>query len=206
MNRHILYVSPRPHETDPPSAWHQNLIDENFAFLHVNNARQAKTYIENYSLVGILIEVDESPEESVETVRELTRLPGASGVPFIGIIRESLAPGEKERLAEAGLCGLVADDTPPSFLHRQFKNSQELQHLRTLQEDGVDIRELAKQTRNLMHDLSQPLAALQGRLQLMQSKAEGEKELQEALGRLVSLSMDVSKHLYELQELQRKYS
>jgi len=70
----------------------------------------------------------------------------------------------------------------------------------------MTVQRLANETRKKVHDLSQPLAALQGRLQILQSKTPAEDPQKEKIDLMVKLTFEIGRHLRELQEFHRQYS
>jgi nitrogen-specific signal transduction histidine kinase len=81
-----------------------------------------------------------------------------------------------------------------------------LLELQTLSSDGATARNLAGETRRLLHDLSQPLSALQGRAQMLDMKCSPDDPNRKSIQDLAEQSRRAVKLLAELQELQRKYS
>jgi hypothetical protein len=63
---------------------------------------------------------------------------------------------------------------------------------------------LARATRPLLHNLCQPLSALQGRLQLLHAKCPADDPLKPTYESLVGLALEVSKILRQIQDLHRR--
>lgn len=206
MVQSVLYFA---ESADTSDGWQRRLGEHNYQVLRTTSADRLLHYARSHPAVGVIIEAgmkESSPESLASVVRQLREEPGTASVPIIAMFAgieglDRLAP-----LAEAGISGIYLRGMPERFLLHYFEASHALQQLQSYAATGMDVRKLAAETRQRIHDLSQPLAALQGRLQILHSKTPAEDPLKERVDLMVKLVMEVSAHLRELQELQRKYS
>ena len=97
-------------------------------------------------------------------------------------------------------------DEPQVFRIWQLEMLISLFNLSEYREKQINVADLADQTREGLHNLSQPLSAIQGRLQLLAAKAGPDDPNDEIYRELVKMVMEVSKHLMHLQQVQRNFS
>ena len=206
MNRHIVHLTSGPQGSQDPPAWERALEDNDFIVMRVEDAGRALSYIASYALVGLLVDAEGSAEGSLELIERLSAEDPAPSYPRIGIVCEEKSAEELEALADAGLHGFITRQTPAPFLLHTLRTTQSLQALKEFERTGADVHELARETRRLIHDLSQPLSALQGRLQLLAAKAEDDDPRKKTLHDMVGSILEATGCLRELQELHRRYS
>jgi hypothetical protein len=205
MTHHILQVATGDSPNQLP--WRDELHPRGIVLLQAANMKQAVHFCQAYSLMAILLEIDRADERTLEEIRSLPGLlSGKSPPPIIGLNKEPLSDEDRERLAQAGLSDLVAVNDSPSFLLWRLKLLAALDDLRRFEQSRIDVTQLAHETRDQLHNLSQPLSALQGRLQLLMAKCAKDDPHAETFKMLVELIFAVSGAVIEIQQLHRQYS
>ncbi len=205
MIRHVVHLSAQEGNTDVPP-WEPSLEQAGFLVLRAKSLNQAKFYLKGYPVVGVLMEVADAQNGTQGQIRELLACESKNRFALIGLTSESLSPESQSTLAEAGLNSLFDPVAPGEFLIYQLRLNQTLLQLKALEESGMEIQTLCKETRKLLHDLSQPLAALQGRLQILELQSKPDDPLRETYHAMVGLSGQITDHLRQLHELHRKFS
>lgn len=204
MIRHLVYITADGESALNP-AWEEALHDHKFQVFRVPGVKQAMTYAGQYALAGILVDCRARDDRFLSDVRELGEFAAEKRLPLLGVVESSPSEDEEAGLAEAGLCGLIATRSPAEFLLHYLTTASALLSLLSFEAEQATARKLALESRQIMHDLSQPLSALQGRLQLFASKCDESDPMKETYRSLVLLVTGVSKSLRELQELHRRY-
>ena len=206
MNEHIVHLTGADAETQKPAGWENALEKEGFHLLRAKTLNQAKYYAKAYRLVGLLIDLNGDDAATSEAIQDLLKTDGACRFPIFGLSAKTLRPKSQRQLAEAGMTSLINSNAPPEFLMHQLRAQRELLSVKLLEENGMDLNSLSQEARKILHDLSQPLAALQGRLQILEIKSLEGDPLKGALKDMTGLAMQVTDHLRQLHELHRKYS
>lgn len=206
MNRHLVYLTQSSSAAADATPWEKQLIEEGFIFLRAADSSQAIAYARTYPLAGVLLDAELIGGGAAELISRLAERSVAAAPPVIGVLPDEASNGDLAALAEAGFHHFVTPDTPPVFLAYLLKTCQALQDLKSFEQTGMDARSLATESRKLLHDLSQPLAVLQGRLQLMASKTDDSDPRKETFKTMMQMLGETTRYLRELQELQRKYS
>ena len=206
MTRYVIYVNGSHSEATEEPAWQRALGESDFSLLRTTTPEQAISYIKNYPITGVLIDLDGEPEWNTEAIGKITGLEETSRMPLLGVTERALGADEQAALSEAGYRGLVSPATAPSFLIFQLESFHTLNDLKRFEETGMTAKTLANETRKQIHDLSQPLSALQGRLQLLSAKCPDDDPLKERYGSLVEMVIEVTRHTREIQQLSRKYT
>lgn len=206
MKHHILYLIPDPNADNLPQAWRAELDSGEFDFLPVHSPKQAVLYAANYPVAGLLVDLDACGDRAGEWVASVREDERTNGLAIYGVSGKTPSSEEFEALVGLGFSNVFSRESPARFLAHQLETSRDLQKLRKFEQTGLDVNDLSGQTRKLLHDMSQPLSALQGQLQILQMRC-GDKESAEyqKLSGLVELCMEVSRMLYATQELQRKF-
>jgi signal transduction histidine kinase len=109
-------------------------------------------------------------------------------------------------LAEAGIDGLLGANDPTRFLLYQLDLLRRLAELKRFEGSQSGVQDLAKRTRETLHDLSQPLSAVQGRLQLMAAKCSNDDPNQQYYADLVRQVFEITNHVVKIQQIQRDAS
>lgn len=161
MNQYLLYVSPCPERKLPP--WHQHLFKRSIVVLAVRSLAEALQYCKVYSVMMVMLEIEDL-ERELETVRATLAEadPQAALPPLVGIMPTRPGVEEMTRLAEAGVVDLIAADDPEPFILWRLDLLHHLHELARFEKSRIDVNELARRTRVILHDMSQPLSAVQG--------------------------------------------
>lgn len=205
MNQYLLYVSPSPERKLPP--WHQHLFKRSIVVLSVRSFAEALQYCKVYSVMMIMLEIEDL-EREVETVRATLAEadPQAPRPPLVGIMPARPSVEEMTCLAEAGIVDLIAAEDPEPFILWRLDLLHQLHELARFEKNRMDVNELARRTRVILHDMSQPLSAVQGRLQLIAAKCPADDPNSQTYHDLVRLAFDVTHQLMEIQQLHRQFS
>ena len=206
MNEHVVHFCESDPDAENRPAWEEALEKEGFVLLRAKTLNQAKYYAQAYKLVGLLMAINGDAQSKIKTVEELAGAAGPCRFPIFGLASKSPPPKAQEQLAQAGLTALVDPKSPPEFLMHQLRAQRSLLDLKVLEESGMDLKSLAREARKILHDLSQPLTALQGQLQILEIKSDDGDPMKSTLRDMTGLAMQITDYLRQLHELHRKYS
>ena len=170
MNHYLLHVSLEGKPEIPP--WQERLAERKLIVLRAASLREAVQYCRVYPLLMVLLECDGGGAAIQEAAATLaaTAPDGRQPSPVLGLCATPLSEGQRDALAAAGLVGLLAKDDPEQFICWRLELLATLSDLRHFEQSRMDVSTLATDTRTHLHDLSQPLSAVQGRLQLLAAK------------------------------------
>ena len=101
---------------------------------------------------------------------------------------------------------MLTVDNPQRFRIWQLEILISLYRLHENHKNNIDVESLACKTREGLHKLSQPLSAIQGRLQLLAAKAGPDDPNLEIYSDLVGMAMEASRHLMDIQQTQNDLS
>ncbi len=204
MSHYVLYVSQDGSESAP---WPLDLSARGIVVLHTRSPEQALPFCRAYPLLMVLLEIkalDETWSERFGRLR--AAIPPQNRPALVGVAHVPLESAERAALAAEGLDGVVMAHDPESFLVRQLDTLVRLAELSVFEQSRAEVAQLSLRTREHLHELSQPLSAIQGRLQLLAARATDADPNARNLQELVQLSFKVSSFVMELQQLHRKYS
>src|SRR5690606_3164049 len=122
---------------------------------------------------------------------------------FVVTLFEASA-AQRSALAEAEVDFVVSASDPAPFLQFQMRTLLDAAELKLLQDQRLGIKDLAKRTRESLHALSQPLSAVQGRLQLMAAKCAQEDPNAKYLADLVKQVFEVTHQVMKIQQIHRE--
>jgi signal transduction histidine kinase len=205
MNHHILHVGLKPENSGLP--WNLDLTSRNVVIYQVTSVREAVHFRRAYSLMMVLIDIHDCGEETVEAVSSIASTSSSQGCgPLVGLLYGEPSAEERGRLAKAGLDHAISRLDPERFLLHHLTTLIDLTELRQFEQARMDVNALALRTRECLHDLSQPLSAVQGRLQLLASRCPQDDPNCKCLNDLVQLIMQVSQQVGEIHQIHRKFS
>ena len=205
MNHHILHVGLKPESRGLP--WNLDLTGRNVVIHQVGSLRDAINYRRAYTLMMVLIDIHQCDEETVQAVTSIASTPSTQEAgPLVGLLYSDLSAEERDRLAHAGLDHAISRLDPERFLLQLLELLIDLTELRQFEQSRMDVNTLALRTRECLHDLSQPLSAVQGRLQLLASRCPESDPNCKCLNDLVQLIMQVSQQVGEIHQIHRKFS
>lgn len=206
MSMHVLYYT---ESADDSEGWQQRLALHGYDTWRTSEADQLVLLARSRPVVGVLLETslrEASLEPLAGLIRRLREEPSLEPAPIIALFDGVDALPHAAELAEAGLTGFHLRGMPESLLLHHLAGGRSMQSLRALESSGMSVERLAGETRQKIHDLSQPLAALQGRLQILQSRTPPDDPQKDKIDLMVKLTMEIGLQLRELQELHRKFS
>lgn len=206
MTGSIIYLTRSLAEPESPPPWEEALRASGFDLVRSKSAEQAIFFTKSYSPAGVLIDLYQELDAHIADLQTLAASEYVESLPLIGIDEQGLPPETLVALAEAGLAGCHQPESPTAFLVAHLECSGLAQSLKVYKDTGMNAEELAMKTRKHLHDFSQPLAALSGRLQIALSKCDDDDPMKPKLAQMVHLIMDSTKYLQEIQQLQREYS
>jgi signal transduction histidine kinase len=205
MNLHILHFVLGEGDRELP--WELDLISRKIVLLKARRPGEATALARAYPLMMIVADLTQWDEHAAEILAQLQALQVALPRPaLIGLLRFEPDSERRQALARTPFDALIRESDPARFLEWQIETLQRLHELNHFEQSRMDVNQLAQQTRKKLHDLSQPLSAVQGRLQLLAAKADGAAPNAECLQELVRLTFDVTNHLMEIQRIHRVYS
>lgn len=207
MKEYVLHIAAgrRPE----PLQWAIDWDARGISVMPADTLKLVSAFQKTYPILLCLIELATADEQDERFVREVRELFDESErpVPLIGLTRgEQVLNGQRTRLAQAGLNHLVAVDEPPAFICWHLDLLLQLQRLSSFETSRMDVGELARTTREQLHDLSQPLSAIQGRLQLMASQAAEDDPNARTYNDMVELVLQVTRKVGEMQKTHRDLS
>ncbi|MEN6626023.1 MAG: hypothetical protein ABFD69_07350 [Candidatus Sumerlaeia bacterium] len=205
MSHYVLYAAQSESSRDIP--WPLDLASRGVVVMTARNHAQAIPYCRAYPLLALIVEIDtldDAWREGFSRIRQA--VPAENRPSLIGLLRGDLDAAGRAALSAEGLDGLVSASDPESFIVNQIETLTRLAELRQFEQTRMDVSQLANRTREQLHELSQPLSAIQGRLQLLAAVCPETDPSHKNLKELVQLSFKVSSHLAEMQQLHRKFS
>jgi signal transduction histidine kinase len=206
MNHHLLRLSLS--EQSRALDWESDLHARGIVLMRAGRLKEALSYARAYSLMAILIDIDRDDSAMLESIRELGGIQPAEGLrpPLIGLAQIDLTPGQRAELAQAGLQNIVSMEDPSRFLLYQLELLAALNELRAFEQSRLDVNKLAHSTRERLHELSQPLSAIQGRLQLLAARCPTDDPNAQTFKDMVRLVFDISHQVMEIHQIHRKFS
>lgn len=193
---------------EPPIfPWDLDLTGRNIVLIHASRVEDAIHYLNNSPMILTLLEVAGVEEATLDSVRRIISASrNGSSPPILALGAKPLTNTERRRLAQAGVHQCACRTDPPDFLGSYLHLLTQLWELRKFEQARMNVGALAERTRVHLHDLSQPLAALQGRLQLLAAKCDEGDPNSTHYQELVQLTFQVSEQIMEIHELHRQYS
>ena len=174
------------------------------SFLRTPRWREAQSYYRAYPLLAVVIEIEGPDPEILTQLEELRRVaPQTLAPPLLCVTAAHLSPEERATLAAAGIDAVFGAKDPAHFMLYQFRLLQTMADLRRFEDSKSSVTELAKLTRETLHDLSQPLSAVQGRLQLLAAKCPAEDPNRRYFDDLVRQVFEITNHVIKIQQIQR---
>lgn len=193
-------------EKPAPLLWQNDLASSGIVVLRAGNLETAIKILNNYQLVMMVIDIPTPCAALADGMRQIQdAVDDEHRCPIIGLHHQPLEESDRLELASSGLNDLVAHSDPDCFILWKLETLINLIELRHFQKTRLDVASLANQTREQLHDLSQPLSAIQGRLQLLAAKCPADDPNAECLKDLVRLIFEVSKQVMEIHHLHRQF-
>ena len=206
MNHYLLSFDLSGQQQTLP--WMQELSTHGISVYHAKRLTEAAASCKAYPLLMVLIWIDPADKKNtIETIGSLAEaLPAQSHIPLVGVHEKELHADQRSELAATGLSGLLAADDPGRFIIWQLEMLAALAELHRFEQAMIDVKELAKHTRDHLHDLSQPLSAIQGRLQLLAARAGDDEPNHATYLELVEQITKATQVIARIQELHRAHS
>lgn len=206
MNDMVLHVA--LNSTLEASPWRERLAPEEISVYLAKSVAEAMYYFQSYPMLAVLVDLGAGlDDELAELIGKLKQGSGQRGVPsVIGMTDAPLDVTVLEQWIELGMDDVTLTHAPVVVTLRRMCDRRELARLRREADPEHSAAELAKQTRRHLHDLSQPLSAVQGKLQLMSIKTPPEDPNSETYKELVKLIQQVSAEVMEVHQIQRRFS
>lgn len=205
MNHSVLSVELNDNQACPP--WLESLSGRGIAVYRAGRLAEAVAYCKTYPLVMAVIRVHQVDQPTIEAVSAIAEgIPTERSFPLVGLHEGELTTPERDQLAQAGLSGLASAADPERFITWQIDTLAALADLRRFEQARTDVGELAHRTRERMHDLNQPIAAIQGRLQLMAARAPDGDANARTFRDLLEQVDRITRIVDEIQQLHRDHS
>lgn len=205
MSGNVLYFAESAGTSD---GWQRRLNEQEYDVLRTTDPEQLMVYARTRPSVGIILDASlkrHTLDELSTLIHRLRDEPSTSEIPIVAMFAGFEAFRQVTELAEAGITGFYLRGMPENMLLHYLKSGESTPSRLHPDEAEMTVEKLATETRKKIHDLSQPLAALQGRLQILQSKISKEDAQKDKIDLMVKLSFEISGHLRELQEFHRQY-
>lgn len=205
MTHYVLHIAACP-ERRQSTPWPADAAPRGVSVLRAASLREGTCCARAYRLMLVLLDLEEAGEETLATIRELADAScDGRPAPVIGLALKEFSPDEQEALAEAGLADCLPLSAPPRFIQWRLETLVMLEGLRQFEQMRTDVTSLAGRTRTHLHDLSQPLSAIQGRLQLMAARCPADDPHAQTFQELVRLAFSITHQVMELQQLHRQF-
>jgi len=205
MSHYLLYVSPEQRREELP--WPVDLLSWGIVLLHARNVREAVHYCRAYKLIMVLLELPAAGQPAEEAVAAIAAAAGADHpFPILGVAQAPFSDEERRRLALAGMVDMILRGDPEQFIRWRLETLTALSELRRFEQAHASVADLASRTRSQLHDLSQPLSAVQGRLQLLAARCPSSDPNSQTFQDLVRLIFDVTHQVMEIQQIHRQFS
>jgi signal transduction histidine kinase len=205
MSQHLLHFIVQGDDRRLP--WDVDLTKRRILQLKARSATDAQSLCSAYPMTMIVADLTSWSEEARDALAGLSFAEGHRRPAVVGLLRFEATHEERREMGGAGLDALLHEqDSERAFLW-PLEMLQLLGELSRFEQTRADVSQLANETRHKLHDLSQPLSAIQGRLQLMAAQANRSNDPNaQCLQDLVRLIFEVSRQLMEIQRLHRVYS
>lgn len=207
MNRpHIMHLIAQGGDRKLP--WEFPSASGRVSMLKARNSGEAAAMLRAYPAVMVIADLtawDADARQAIEQAR--AQIDAAPAHPaLIALLRFQPDAAQRAELIAAGADGLIHESDPERLILWQVEMLIHLSDLSRFEQSRMDVNELSRQTRIKLHDLSQPLSAVQGRLQLMAAKMKDDNPDAKAIRDLVRLIFEVTNQLMEIQRIHRAYS
>jgi len=159
---------------------------------------------DNPGAIGVVIDIEQLAERSANDIRELRLDENPDGPPLIGLSAVQLSAQDQKILAWAGLNVLMLPGMPDEFLIYQLMVQEQLRESRMSHKFGEQRKGLAMEIRHQIHEISQPLTALQGRLDVQEVRTPDGDPMKSLYTELVDLVVQVTDKFVELQNFIRR--
>ncbi|MCL5270815.1 MAG: hypothetical protein M1457_09770 [bacterium] len=208
MIHYMLYVSPQTRgQGELP--WNGDLTNRGVVVLRAAALDDIAHYCRSHTLLLVLVDLTGAAvEEMIDFARRVRNLlqetqPHAI---LLGLAAENVSHELRRRLADAGMRDLVSREDPEEFLFWRLELFTRLAELEQFEQSRFDVARLAHETRERLHELSQPLSAVQGRLQLIALRASPEDPNYQHLQDMVRMMFEVSQSIMSIHQIHRRYS
>lgn len=209
MNQYLIYVNDDKTALEPRLLpWQNNLFSRGIVVLPVRTLADAIRTCKVYNALMILLQIPQLEPVIDEISQSLAAWDAAEGFrpPVVGLMPSRPGPEDLARLAQAGVADLIDGNDPESFILWRLDLLHRLNELKRFEQGRMDVAELSRQTRIYLHDLSQPLSAVQGRLQLIATKCPPDDPNAAMFHELVRLAFEITHQLMQIQQLHRQFS
>lgn len=211
MTPFVLHIS-ESGETEPSPPWRDAVVAAGIEIQRVPGAAPAVALLRNHTPLAVLLCMKEGAARSLEVLREL-RASNLPLPPVIGICTGLPDSEAQTRLVAEGMGLFLHAFSPPAILVGQLALHRSVgrRNGSAAAGDGeaaggggpVD-REVSIRARKLIHDLSQPLAAIQGRLEILGIKASADDPMKPVYTRLVGMCAQAAETVQSLREIHRR--
>lgn len=204
-SQHVLHFMKSANGAGLPS-WEKALMERELVVLRVRTLDQAKFYVKSYPLLAVIIDLEGEADAISREIAEIVAAENGKGMPILGLHARPFSQDEQARFGAAGLSVLLDTNFPSQFLAFQLESLRAARGCGSGGAAASGAQNLADEGRQLLHDVSQPLAALQGRLQILDSKIAEDDPLKKSVHDMAGLAVMVSDRLRELHDLHRRHS
>jgi hypothetical protein len=205
MTHYILYVSPS--SARETASWQADLPSRGVVSLRAATVGEALQYCRAYDLLAVFLELgalDHAARQDVCAIA--SSFPDKPRPPLLGVCTDHPSDAERLELAMAGLDDLILKADPDRFILWRLETLVTLSNLRRFEKARIDVAELAGRTRAHLHELSQPLSAVQGRLQLLAARCPADDPNAQTFQELVRLIFEVTQQVMQIQQVHRQFS
>ena len=205
MIQYALLVDTAPEER--PLAWEPDLSTIEVMLYRARREREAVAYCKAYPLAFTLVRVEPCDDNVFDLVAAMNEaMPEDKRIPVLGIHRGGLTKEVRVRLRTVGINTLLHEEDPGECASWMLQTLIALQELRRFEQSKMDVSQLAAATREKLHDISQPLSAIQGRLQLMAAKEPNGSPYHEHYRDMLQQMTRITTLMVEIQQINRANS
>lgn len=206
MNQAIHVVHDLRDGPSLPSRWEDAVARDGIRVLRATPGPQVETMLQSPSILAVLVELGSEWTDATRRVKAIAAVEEVHPFLLLGIQREPIPPDAQAALARSGLQGILPIDGPPEFLLQPIRVRKALSTLMNYESSGISAQALAMASRKILHDISQPLTALQGRLQILEAKTADADPLKPRIRELTHYALKTTALLADLHDLNRRYS
>lgn len=202
MSLQVIIISLAESVTDPTSAWMPEFTRLDWMQVRAKSLKQAEYCIKSYPNAVVTMLMPKSANGSVDGLTQVRTMVADRQVIAIGVGAEAVCPCS---LSQAGADFVLPSGAPFTLFQQLVESVREVARARAGDANGESARTLACQTRKLLHDINQPLAVLQGRIEILNMKASPVDGAKEIYTLLQEQAHKMSEIVGQLHELHRKY-
>lgn len=202
MSLQVIIISPAESDCDPFAAWMPEFARLDWVPVRAKSLKQADYCIKSYPNAVIVSVIAPASADAVAQLAEVRRMAGEREVIALCTGMQPICAAS---LADAGANFVLPPGAPFTLFKSLVELVRESARARSGDACGESARALAAESRKLLHDINQPLAVLQGRIQIFCMKAAPDAPERATYALLKEQAERAGEIVAQLHELHRKY-